>query len=293
MDVLTRGQLLRRLGGRRALARALSSGTWQRVLRGAYAPGDAPVDLALRGRAALLLVPARSLVADRCLLWLLGIDVLSAVPPALEVVVPRGAPVPRRHHVRARTTDLPRSDRALLQTSVLDRVPVLRPARAVADLLRALPLTEAVVVGDAVQRAGLLTRDDVATELDAHRGLRGVREARRALLLTDARAESPPESRVRVLLVLAGMHPVPQHEVRDARGCFIARVDLAVPSAQVAVEYDGREVHQRSDVFVHDRRRQNALLAAGWTVLRYTAQDLRERPDAVVAEVLAAVRRAA
>ena len=44
---------------------------------------------------------------------------------------------------------------------------------------------------------------------------------------------------------------------------------------------------------MQDRRRQNALLAAGWTVLRYTSHDLRERPYAVVAEVLAAVRRAA
>lgn len=293
MDVLTREQLLRRLCGRRALAAALGSGAWQRVLRGTYAPGDATVDLTLRGRAALLLVPARSLVADRCLLWLHGVDVLDVGPPALEVVVPRGAPVPRRRHVRARTTDLPRADRDVLRTSELDRVPVLRPVRAVADLLRALPLAEAVAVGDAVQHAGLVTRDQVEVELDAHRGLRGVPEARRALLLTDARAEAPPESRVLALLVLAGLAPVPQHEVFDARGRFIARVDLALPAARIAIEYDGREVHLRPGVFVQDRRRQNALLAAGWTVLRSTAHDLRERPYAVVAEVLAAAHRAA
>ena len=240
MDVLTREQLLRRLGGRRALASALASGAWQRVLRGTYAPGDAPLDLTVRGRAALLLVPARALVADRCLLWLLGVDGLDPGPPGLEVVVPRGAPVPRRRGVRARTTDLPRADRDVLRTSELDRLPVLRPVRAVADLMRALPLAEAVVVGDAVQHAGLATRDEVEVELDGHRGLRGVREARRALLLTDARAESPPESRVRVLLVLGGLAPVPQHEVRDTRGRFVARVDLALPGARVADEFDGR-----------------------------------------------------
>lgn len=286
MTVRTREQLLAELG-RRELDRAVAAGRWQRVLRGAYAPAG-PVDLGVRARAACCLLPPTCVVADRSLLWLLGVDVLPTGPPVLEVVVPRGAVVPRRAGVRARTAALPSRDRV-----VLAGVPALRPARAVADLLRALPFVEAVVVADAAQRVRLCTRDGLASELERHAGLRGVRQARRALVVSDPRAESPPETRLRLLLTAAGLAPVPQHDVHDADGRWLARVDLAVPAARLAVEYDGRDAHLTGGAFVRERRRQNALLAAGWTVLRYTAADLRSQPYAVVAEVRRALARAA
>lgn len=268
MDVLLRADFVRAVGGRRAAARALTDGSWERVLRGTYAPaGD--LDLAVRARACQLLLPEHALIADRCLLWLLGVDVLPPGPPQLEVVVPRGAVVPARTGVLSRTAQVAPHDRASL-----DGLRHLRPVRAAADLLRHLPPVEKVVVADAVTHAGLMTAEDLADELTVHAGLRGVRRARAALDRSDARAESPPETRLRVALVLAGLHPVPQHEV-VVGGRFIARLDLAFPAARVAVEYDGRAVHERAEVFVHDRRRQNELVAAGWTVLRFTSEDLR------------------
>lgn len=290
MDVLLRAELIATLGSTRAAAAALRDGSWQRVLRGAYAPGGAESDLLLRSRAAQRLLPPHARVADRCLLWLLGIDVLPPGPPVLEVVVPRGCVLPRRSGVRARTADVPARDAALLEPYGLR---CLRPVRAVADLLRTLPLHEAVVVADAVQRADLAAATDLAEELACAAGLRGVRRAHRALSLSDPRAESPPETRLRLLLVEAGLAPVPQHVVLDAGGRFVARVDLAFPAARVAVEYDGRAVHEREDVFARDRQRQNMLLACGWLVLRYTAADLRWRRAGVVDEVCAAVRRCA
>ena len=68
---------------------------------------------------------------------------------------------------------------------------------------------------------------------------------------------------------------------------------LAFPAARLAVEYDGREALLLGDAFMRERRRQNALLAAGWTVLRYTAEDLRFRPYEIVQEVRGASLRAA
>lgn len=284
VEVLTRAQLHEVLGGRRAADRAVATGEWRRVLRGTYAAADAPLDLRLRSRAAQRLLPEHALVADRCLLWLLGVDVLPAGPPVLEVVVPRDAVVPRRAEVRARSADVPVRDRALLGP---DALRCLRPTRACADLMRLLPLAEGVVVADAVQHAGLCSAPDLQVELALHTGLRGVVRARRALSLSDPRAESPPESRLRLALVLAGLVPVPQHVVRDAQGRFVARVDLAFPAWRLAVEYDGRAVHERPDVYARDRQRQNELVRAGWTVLRFTAADLRRGTSAVVAQVLA------
>ena len=201
-------------------------------------------------------------------------------------MVPRLAVVPRRTGVLSREAALPDADIGVLADSGLR---ALRPARAVADLLRRLDLLEAVVVADAVLRARLCTLEELRAELLAHTGLRGVVQARRALTLADPRAESPPESRLRVLLVLAGLDPVPQFEVRAGAGWY--RVDLAFPELRIAVEYDGREVHDRSDVFTADRRRQNALVAHGWVVLRFTAADLRrDRQQGLIATVQAAVR---
>lgn len=286
-QVLTWAELQSALGSRRAAERAIANGDWHRVLRGAYSTSPA-LDLASRCRAVQRLLSHGAYVADRCLLWLHGIDVLPPGPPLLEVVVARGAVVPRRTGVLAREAALPARDRVVVRG-----VRCLRLERATADLLRRLPLAEAVVVCDAVQHAGRLTAEGLGAELTSHARLRGVRQATRALELSSPLAESPPESRLRVLLVLAGLVPVPQFDVHGAEGRWLARVDLAFPEARLAIEYDGREVHERPDVFVRDRRRQNDLVAAGWTVLRYTAEDLRLRPYAVAAEVHAFLRRAA
>jgi hypothetical protein len=285
--VLTSAELSSLLGQRPARA-AVRAGSWRPVLRGTYTDAPGEIDLALRARAATLVLPPACFVADRCLLWLFGVDVLPPGPPLLEVVVGRAAVVPRRAGLKGRQAAIPPGDRRQLRG-----VRTLRLARATVDLMRRLPYAEAVVVADAVQHAGLLTAEQIADELPAHRGLRGIRQAERALELSSPLAESPPESRLRVTLVLGGLEPVPQYDVRTADGRWLARVDLAFPAARVAIEYDGRDIHSQFDVFTRDRQRQNDLVAAGWVVLRYTAEDLRLRRHAIVAEVRRAVLAAA
>lgn len=85
---------------------------------------------------------------------------------------------------------------------------------------------------------------------------------------------------------------MPQYDVRDAVGNWLARVDLAFPQWRVAIEYDGRAIHERADVFTRDRQRQHEVVRAGWLVLRFPAADLRY-PDALVQTVVAALRRVA
>ncbi len=78
--------------------------------------------------------------------------------------------------------------------------------------------------------------------------------------------------------------PVCQFEVRLGRR-LLGRVDFALPDLRLAIEVDGYERHASLQAFQHDRARQNDLVAAGWTVLRFTWDDLRQRPERVAGAV--------
>ena len=121
---------------------------------------------------------------------------------------------------------------------------------------------------------------------DSGGGRWGVAKVRRAVGLVDPRAESPPESRVRVALAMAGLDPVPQFEVR-VDGLLLARVDFAWPEARLAVEYEGAYHFEESQI-LRDDARLDRLVAAGWRVIRLSAADLHDL-DAVVARVCAAL----
>jgi very-short-patch-repair endonuclease len=107
----------------------------------------------------------------------------------------------------------------------------------------------------------------------------------------DPRAESPMESVLRWIVHEAGL-PAPdlQYDVRDEAGGFLGRADLAWPDRRVLVEFDG-DVHRDRDVFVNDLRRQNRLVAAGWTVLRFTSADVLGRAHEVVVQIRRALGR--
>jgi hypothetical protein len=101
--------------------------------------------------------------------------------------------------------------------------------------------------------------------------------------LAEVGAESPMESRLRILLVLNGLpRPELQFTIRDDEGSPLGRPDLYYREQRLGLEYDG-EIHRAS--LVEDNRRQNRLLMAGVTLLRFTASDVMRRPDSVLAQV--------
>ncbi len=66
-------------------------------------------------------------------------------------------------------------------------------------------------------------------------------------------------------------------------------IDIAFPGLRLAVEIDGRLHETDPDVFQNDRWRQNALVAAGWRVIRFTWEMVHHHPE----EMLAMIRRMA
>jgi hypothetical protein len=115
----------------------------------------------------------------------------------------------------------------------------------------------------------------------------GVARLRRVIELAERAAESAMETRLRMLLVLAGLPPpeaqVPLH---DERGRFLGRPDLYYRAQRLGVEYDGG-THR--DSLLEDNRRQNRLLNAGFRILRFAAADVHRTPDSIVAVVQAAL----
>jgi very-short-patch-repair endonuclease len=59
------------------------------------------------------------------------------------------------------------------------------------------------------------------------------------------------------------------------------RIDFAYPDAMLAIEIDGFNSHFGKRAWQYDRARQNELAALGWTVVRFTWEDMRRRPSHV------------
>ena len=112
----------------------------------------------------------------------------------------------------------------------------------------------------------------------------------RALALVDARSGSVLESLLRVLLHLHGVRaPSTQVLVRARHGGWIGRVDFAWCDVGLVVEADGFAFHADRRRYRDDRRRGNALVLAGWRLLRFSWEDVVHDPDQVVACVRAAL----
>jgi very-short-patch-repair endonuclease len=165
---------------------------------------------------------------------------------------------------------------------------IATPLRTTLDLLLDQPLPDAVADLDAVLRHGLVTLSQIAALLDG-RSDKGIVRALHAIELADPRAESRPESRIRVWLLLDGLHPEPQYWIEDSYG-RVARADLAFPEHKVAVEYGGSWRDGELWALNRDRDRPNRVQAAGWEIVFVTAQ-LLQAPARMVSTVRAALDR--
>jgi very-short-patch-repair endonuclease len=96
-------------------------------------------------------------------------------------------------------------------------------------------------------------------------------------------SESVLETRLLRLIRAAGLPlPVPQYEVR-VDGKLIARVDFAYPDRRIALEADGYAFHAGKSDWSRNLARQNALTRLRWRMLHFTWDDVRARPETVIA----------
>ena len=113
------------------------------------------------------------------------------------------------------------------EVTTIDGIPVTTAARTAFDLGRRDTLTTAIIRVDALANATGLKAVDVGCVAERHRGARGIVQLRRVVDLMDGGAESPQETRTRLLLIAAGFpRPQTQIVVCNEFGDFIGRVDM-------------------------------------------------------------------
>jgi very-short-patch-repair endonuclease len=273
-------QAMDRLG----LTRKQLRGTaWMRLGRDVYADSRMGRDHEIACHAAALRMPPEAAFAGPSAAYLLGVEHAAAFEDPVHLVVPEASRMPSRRGVRVHRVRLRPSD--VDDTGGLPRT---SPARTVWDLASWLEPVASVPVIDTLLGLGVVDAAALVEYIAARQGQRGHLRAGRAVALADGRAQSPPESVLRVRLVLAGLPmPVPQFDIRI--GSVTVHPDLAWPEYKVAAEYDG-VWHASAEQLRRDRRRLNLLMTAGWGVLHVTGDRLRRDVTGVIAEIRTALR---
>ena len=262
----------------------LQGASWRRLGVGLYAwreIADAPMTRLIAAKHRL---PDTAVFTGPTAGWLHGLDITPCNP--IEVAVPKTSRISRLVGLAVRRSSIPGTE-----TSTLRDLRVTSAVRTVADLGCRLPLIDAVALLNTALRRRLVNDEHLRRWVKCHAGYRGIRRLKDALELTDPAAESVMETRLRLLLVLAGLpRPKVQLSLRDDSGFFIARPDLCYPGVRLAIEYDGA-THR--DSLAADNRRQNRLIDAGFRILRFTAADVLNTPAAVVSVVRRSLARQA
>ncbi|MBN3512636.1 DUF559 domain-containing protein [Mycolicibacterium septicum] len=159
-------------------------------------------------------------------------------------------------------------------------------ARTCYDIGRRQPLDTAIIRIDALLNVTHVGVDRVVDIAERYPGARGIRRLRKALDLADAGAESPQETRLRLVLIRGGLpRPATQIPVADEWGRVRRRIDMGWPDWMVGVEYDGDQHWSSPEDHENDIVRLEFLASRGWTIVRVSARQLRCRQPEIVARV--------
>lgn len=270
---------------RDAIAHRVRTGRWQQPAREVFVIAGAPATW----RQSLIVA---------CLAWGTGVAASHRSAAALwglpsgridsaEITVPRnrrrtGSPQARVHSGAFARGEL----------RWRDGIRVTAPARTLIDLAAVIGPGAFEETLDEALRRGLAGTAAIRAAVRSAGPRPGIVALRALVAERDGEplSESVFETRLLRAIIRAGLpRPVRQHEIRDARGRLIARVDLAYPGDRIAIEAEGYRWHSGRTPFERDRRRAMRLAAAGWRVIPVTWIELRDREPDVVAAIAAAV----
>lgn len=269
--VISRAQALAGGLSSATITRRVARGLWLRLHTGVYLAADHQLTGEVRLRAACLWAGQEATLRGVAAAWWHG---LWSEPPAwVEIAIPHRRRLAARPRVRVRRSDLHPADRVKVNGVWTTAVPL-----TVLDAAVELGVTGSQLLDRALQRR--VSVADLYAAQCRNLGRRGSAEASQLLRATRDRAASAAERLLIGLVRDAGLsgwrcgHRVGEYEL-----------DLAFPGERIAIEVDGWAWHSDVQRFRYDRRRQNTLVLAGWTVLRFTWHDLTTRQDVVATEI--------
>jgi hypothetical protein len=261
---------------------ALRGPNFRRIFRDVYAHRALPLSPLVRVQAALLVHPPTAFASHASAARVYGVPIPSLPDEHVSVFAAgdrRYRPGIRNHVVAAHTPVVK-----------LAGTRVSAPARLFLELAPLLGLVDLVVVGDALVRLRHLTPQELREACGTSHSP-GAQAARRAAEYVRARVDSPMETRLRMLLVLAGLpEPTIDHRILDEDGRLLYRFDLSYPDLRILVEYDGRQHRADLDQWDHDTDRKDWLDAHGWQHVAVFSRGIYRDPAKTVARVAAALR---
>ena len=285
-DCLKNGPFRGSVAVRRGLVtkRQLESSAWHRPLPDVYLHASVSVTHRVRCEAVALLLPPGAAISGGSAALLSGADVLSQDAP-VEVTVPPHLRMRCRAGVAVRYSELCAGD--VISAA---GIRITKPVRTGFDLARRPKLEDAVVAVDALLMHCHVTVDQISAYANEGRtSWHGINRLWKALSLAAHGAESPMETRLRLLLIRAGLPvPVLQHPVRDDTGALIARLDWPTWTPVLALSTTVSLIGTREQCG-RTLRRQNALRAWDWSLLRFTSDDVLRHPRRLVAQVSSAL----
>jgi very-short-patch-repair endonuclease len=255
---------------------AASPGRYVRLLPTVYLDARVPVTPLVRVRAALAPFEGRATASHVSAARVYGVPLPTVPTEHVSVTDQRH----RRRLSGVHAHVNPRPD-----VCVVKGIPVSSPLQMFVELGTLLSLVDHVVVGDHLVRAGLVTLTELVTGCERSTE-RGARAARRAASYVRERVDSPMETRLRMLLVLAGLpEPRVNLTIRDVDGVPVRRYDLSWPAVKAIVEYDGRQHIEREANWESDLERREAIDDDGWRILVVTSRGIYRQPERTVERV--------
>jgi len=190
--------------------------------------------------------------------------------------------------VRLSYDDLPSYD-----IDFVDGILLTSRFRTVIDCLTLVRFPEALRLLDVALQQSWIEWDILCARVRGRTGRAGTPQLVRLIRAASVGTRSDAERRLVRLLRKAGQIGWQANVVVTDHLGAIGEVDIVFRACRLAIEVDGRAWHSAAERFQRDRTKQNRLVAAGWTVLRFTWDDLTRRPDQVIAIIRASLARLA
>jgi very-short-patch-repair endonuclease len=252
-------------------AREFRGSRFRRLFKGVRIDGSTPVTPLVLGEGALLLHPAGAFVSHRTAAAIHGVAAPTSIPE-VDVSVTDKA---HRRFTSGIRPHLARDDNGV---TTIRGVRVSSACRTFAELARVLSPVDLVVVGDRFVKLGRCTTKELATYCESWNGYFR-RKAIYCASLVRVGVDSPMETRLRMLIVLAGLpEPTVNFKLRRANGTVWRRFDLSYPTVRLVIEYDGRQHAEDSDQWHIDIERREELDDEQWRLLIVTRKGIYDSP---------------